>query len=119
MNLKKAGYIALETASFLRAMGSNVSIAVRSTPLRTFDSQITERLTEMMTEKGLNFLIGYNPLEIRKSSNQLSTVTLRGKEGDTLELEGFDCVVLAVGRDFHHQNINYLSLKDAKVNPKR
>ena len=76
-------------------------------------------MTDLMKEKGLNFLIGYKPVEIKTTSENISKVTLKDTEGEILELDGFDCVVLAVGRDFHHQNINYLALKDARINAKR
>merc|ERR1711981_59735 len=50
-----ASYIALENAGFLRGMGKNVTIMVRS--LRGFDQQIAEKIGEHMeNECGINFV---------------------------------------------------------------
>jgi thioredoxin reductase (NADPH) len=53
-----ASYVALECAGFLRALGFNVTVLMRSIPLRGFDQQMAEMIAEDMQNHGINFVRG-------------------------------------------------------------
>lgn len=54
-----ASYVALECAGFLRALGFNVTVLMRSIPLRGFDQQMAELIAEDMEKHGIKFIRGY------------------------------------------------------------
>jgi len=54
-----ASYIALECAGFLKGIGCNVTVAVRSILLRGFDRDFAERIGEYMAKKGTKFLYNH------------------------------------------------------------
>ena len=55
------GYIALECASFLRHLGNDVTVMIRSRPLRTMDHQCGEMICELMERDGIKFIMPANP----------------------------------------------------------
>ena len=57
-----ASYVALECAGFLKGLGHDVTICVRSILLRGFDQQIAEKIGEDMAEKGVRFV---RPVSVR------------------------------------------------------
>jgi len=56
-----AGYIALECASFLHHLGNDVTVMIRSRPLRTMDHQCGEMIAELMERDGVRFIMPANP----------------------------------------------------------
>ena len=56
-----AGYIALECASFLHHVGNDVTVMIRSRPLRTMDHQSGEMICELMERDGIKFIMPANP----------------------------------------------------------
>jgi len=56
-----AGYIALECASFLHHIGNDVTVMIRSRPLRTMDHQCGEMICELMERDGVKFIMPANP----------------------------------------------------------
>ena len=89
-----SGYIAVELAGVLHALGSQVSIFVRKNGvLRNFDSMLSVELMEQMAAAGIELVTGAVP------------TSLRAGKGLTLETEsagshaGFDTVLFAIGRD--------------------
>ena len=62
-----AGYIAMECGGFLQGMGYDVSIMVRSVPLRNFDQDMVKRVVKNMESIGVNFLEKSNPVKIEKN----------------------------------------------------
>jgi pyruvate/2-oxoglutarate dehydrogenase complex dihydrolipoamide dehydrogenase (E3) component len=56
-----AGYIALECASFLHHIGNDVTVMIRSRPLRTMDNQCGEMICELMERDGVKFIMPANP----------------------------------------------------------
>lgn len=54
-----ASYVALECAGFLRGLGYNVTVLMRSIPLRGFDQQMAELIIEDMIAHGVKFERGY------------------------------------------------------------
>ena len=96
-----AGYIALECGGFIKGMGHEVAIMVRSVPLRTFDQDMVERIVEKMNDMGCRFLNKCSPDGFYKQENGkiLAKWTRKLEDGGTEQLEEeFDTVLLAVGR---------------------
>lgn len=65
-----AGYIALECASFLHHIGTDVSVMVRGLVLRKMDHQSGEMIAELMERDGIRFLAGSNPVAFRSTGAQ-------------------------------------------------
>ncbi|KOB67986.1 Thioredoxin reductase, partial [Operophtera brumata] len=61
-----AGYIGLECAGFLNAMGYAATVLVRSVPLRGFDQQMARMVTSEMEERGVRFEHRTVPLSVEK-----------------------------------------------------
>lgn len=51
-----SGYIGLECAGFLKGIGYDATVMVRSVPLRGFDQQMVSIIVAEMQDKGINFL---------------------------------------------------------------
>jgi glutathione reductase (NADPH) len=89
-----AGYIAVELAGMLRALGSDVTLVLRrSTVLRPFDSDLQEMLLETMQDDGIRVLFGTPTDAVEANGNGLVLV---GADGS--RLEQLDQVIWAVGR---------------------
>jgi len=89
-----AGYIAVELAGLLRALGSQVSLILRREQiLARFDAMLREGLSEEMLADGIDIL---SCIQLRKLA--------RGEDGrlelvgEHQRLSGFDAVIWAVGR---------------------
>jgi len=52
------GYIAMEFASIYNALGSKVTVMVRSKVLRLMDGEISKRLTLLLKKRGITFYEG-------------------------------------------------------------
>ncbi len=90
-----AGYIAVELAGVLRALGSEVTMFLRKEQLlRSFDAMLRENLMEEMLEDGIN-IHPRNQVEALKKDED-GTLSLYCDHGRITE--GFDCVIWAVGR---------------------
>ena len=90
-----AGYIAVELAGVLNALGSEVSLFLRGEHLlRRFDSLLREHLTEAMLEDGVNIFPRTQVAEVRRvDDGTLSVFCEQGHDrGD------FDTVIWAIGR---------------------
>ena len=89
-----AGYIAVELAGLLNALGSEVSLLIRREHvLAHFDAMLRETLMEEMLEHGVNILTNTSITEIKKESD--GTLTLHHADQ---KLTGFDCLICATGR---------------------
>ncbi len=89
-----AGYIAVELAGLLRALGSEVSLILRRQQvLARFDAMLREALTEEMLADGINILSCIQLRELRRSDDGRIDLL-----GDEQQLRGFDAVIWAVGR---------------------
>jgi glutathione reductase (NADPH) len=91
-----AGYIAVEFAGLLNALGSDVTMLLRGESfLRQFDPSLRETLMEEMQKDGVNILtcIHLDRLEQTKDG----TITLSSGTGE--DMSGFDTVIWAVGRE--------------------
>lgn len=106
-----ASYIALETAGFLRGLGNDVTVMVRSVLLRSFDQSAATRVGQYMELKGTKFIHHAIPENIEKLENGKKKVTWVNKEGN-LQSEEYDTVLVAIGRT---ANTAYLNLEAAGV----
>lgn len=89
-----AGYIAVELAGVLHALGSDTHIAVRKhAPLRNFDSMLSDTLMELMAEDGPALHTHSVPESIVKLDSGMLKLTFTN--GQCLEVEQ---VIWAVGR---------------------
>ncbi|WP_299730585.1 glutathione-disulfide reductase [uncultured Endozoicomonas sp.] len=97
-----AGYIAVELAGVLHALGSETHLLIRKhKPLRSFDDMLSDTLVEVMEAEGPELHTHSVPKEITKESNDSLTVHL--ENGNTLNV---DTVIWAVGRKPKTGNIN-------------
>jgi glutathione reductase (NADPH) len=89
-----AGYIAVELAGMMHAMGTDVTLAVRyDSFLRNFDLMLQEKLMEEMTGDGLHVKTHFTVSRLERDGN---TISATGECGETLA--GFDAVIFAIGR---------------------
>jgi glutathione reductase (NADPH) len=91
-----AGYIAVELAGVLHALGTDTHLLVRKDrPLRHFDSDITDMLLERMAQDNLNLHRHTNVSRIDKISDGNFTVYC---ENGTV-FNQVDCLIWAIGRE--------------------
>lgn len=89
-----AGYIAVELAGVFASLGSDTHLLVRGArPLRQFDGDIVQVLTDVMATDGLNLHTSATPQEIIKNADDSLTIVLA--DGRTVDV---DTLVWAVGR---------------------
>jgi glutathione reductase (NADPH) len=89
-----SGYIAVELAGVLRALGAEVSLFARSERLlRTFDHELGDALAQAMTARGIELSFGRNPVEVSHDANGYA---LRFSDGEPAQ--GFDELIWTVGR---------------------
>ncbi len=89
-----AGYIAVEIAGVMKALGSKVTILLRNEQLlRSFDAQLRETLMEEMAKEGIHFVTCIELDHIEQDERGLLTLA-----GNEQRLSGFDCLLWAIGR---------------------
>ena len=97
-----AGYIAVELAGVLNALGSETHLLVRKhKPLRSFDDLLSDTLVEIMATEGPQLHTGCVPREITKENDGSLTVHL--ENGQDLNV---DMVIWAAGRKPHTSGVN-------------
>lgn len=114
-----AGYVALECAGFLTGLNQGeVTVLVRSMPLRGFDRDIVNKVTDYMTKQGTKIITGVTPTNITKipmgtngSLRDQFIVTYSNGESDT-----YDTVLSAIGRRADTSNLNFDTI-GVKINP--
>ncbi|XP_023236736.1 glutathione reductase, mitochondrial-like isoform X2 [Centruroides sculpturatus] len=90
-----AGYIAVELAGILNAVGSRVSLVVRGDKvLRTFDSTISGAVTEEMEAAGINIFRRETIEGVKKAEDGKLILSLASSE----KIEEVECLLWAVGR---------------------
>ncbi len=105
-----AGYIAVELAGMLNALGSEVSLMLRREHfLDNFDAMLRETLMEEMVEDGVEILPKSQVAEVVEESGKL---TLRCEDGR--QNAGFDTLIWAIGRV---PNCEGLNLEAAGITP--
>jgi len=106
-----ASYIALECAGFLRGMGNDVTVMVRSILLRSFDQGCAVKVGQYMEQRGTKFIYGSVPERIEKTEDGKKKVTWTDKNGIE-QSDVYDSVLVAIGRT---ANTPYLNLEGAGV----
>jgi glutathione reductase (NADPH) len=90
-----AGYIAVELAGMLNALGSEVDLLLRRQHfLATFDAMLRESLMEEMVNDGVNILPNINLERVERGADGKLTLTAQGGH----ILSGFDALIWAIGR---------------------
>ena len=90
-----AGYIAVELAGLLNALGSETHLVVRKDdPLREFDPIIRETLVEQMQEEGITIHRRTQITQLTKNDeNQIEITT-----NSNADIPNMDAVIYAIGR---------------------
>ena len=117
-----ASYVSLECAGFLKGIGLDVSVMVRSILLRGFDQQMAGIIGDYMESHGINFIKGAVPVEIIKTKEGENggpgELLVKYKDSnDEIKEETFNTVLLAVGRDACTKDLG-LEKAGVKINPK-
>ncbi|GAV07014.1 hypothetical protein RvY_16909-2 [Ramazzottius varieornatus] len=114
-----ASYVALECGGFLKKLGFDVTVMVRSILLRGFDQDMAERIGAYMEkENGVKFIRGATPTKVEQIEEGLP-----GRLKVTWEMNGqeswdeYNTVLFAVGRNACTTNIG-LEKIGVKINPK-
>lgn len=101
------GYVAIEFAGLLRALGSEVTVLARGRLLEAFDAELVDVLVERMKEDGVELI---QPVKVGAARKAGGGIVL---EGDDLATGGpYDGVLWAVGRV---PNTGQLGLDDLGV----
>jgi len=114
-----ASYIALECAGFLKGVGVDATVMVRSILLRGFDQQMAGKIGEFMEEHGVNFIRECVPTKIEKiEDGSPAKLKVTAKYNDGTEfVDEFNTVIFAIGRDACTGNIG-LDKVGVALNPK-
>ena len=114
--------MSLECAGFLKGIGLDVTVMVRSILLRGFDQQMAGMIGDFMEKHEIRFLKGSVPVEVTKIKDRTEDqagellVKYKNEEGKILE-EVFNTVLLAVGREACTKDLK-LENCGVKINPK-
>ena len=102
------GYIGVELAGLLKALGSQVSlVALEERVLEQFDPMLSEVLMAEMRKQGIELHLGFQVAGLAKTTNGVALDSTQGER-----LDGFDRVIWAVGRS---PNTRELDLEVAGV----
>ncbi|KAH8314991.1 hypothetical protein KR074_012490 [Drosophila pseudoananassae] len=112
-----AGYIGLECAGFLKGLGYEPTVMVRSIVLRGFDQQMAELVASSMEERGIPFLRKTVPLSVEKQDDGKLLVKFKNVETGEEAEDTYDTVLWAIGRkglvdDLNLQNAGVTTQKD-------
>ncbi len=108
-----AGYIAVELAGVVNALGAETHLFVRKhAPLRSFDPMIVETLVEVMAAEGPTLHTQATPKAVVKNADGSLTLQLEDGRSQTV-----DCLVWAIGREPANDDIN-LAAAGVKTNDK-
>jgi glutathione reductase (NADPH) len=92
-----AGYIAVELAGVLNALGSDVTLVLRrDKALREFDDIVRDTLDKEMVRQGITILRDTGGVSSITASGDKKTVHLAS--GDVSTVSDVDCVLMATGR---------------------
>lgn len=118
-----ASYVSLECAGFLKGLGLDVTVMVRSILLRGFDQQMANIVGDYMEKHHIKFIRSAVPTEIVKVKEPEAgkapgeyIVKYKGENGEILE-ETYNTILFAVGREALTDNLG-LDKVGVKTNPK-
>jgi glutathione reductase (NADPH) len=98
-----AGYIAVELAGVLNALGSDVSLLLRRQHFLTgFDTLLRDTLMEEMLNDGINIMPGVTVERVEKAAD--GTLTLDYQNGQ--QLTEIDALIWAIGREPNTADLN-------------
>ncbi|CAH2006882.1 unnamed protein product [Acanthoscelides obtectus] len=92
-----AGYIGLECAGFLRGLGYEATVLIRSIPLRGFDQQMANLIVAEMEDKGVKFEHRCIPKSVEKADDGRLKVVWQNEHSEEFS-DIFDTVLFAIGR---------------------
>jgi glutathione reductase (NADPH) len=104
------GYIAVELASMLNQLGSEVKLLVRKDkPLRQFDHFLSDTLVEIMMKQGIQFLPHHEPTKIVRDTHGQLTIHCHDKK----TVSDVDTILFAIGRTprTHELNLQAATIK--------
>lgn len=107
-----ASYISLECAGFLKGMGNDVTVAVRSILLRGFDRECSDKIGSYMEAHGIKFKREVVPEKLEKVDGDKIKVTFSDGSEDT-----YDTVLGAIGRTADTAKLG-LENVGVEINPK-
>lgn len=108
-----AGYIAVEIAGVLSALGTETHLFVRKeSPLRSFDPLIVDTLVEVMAAEGPTLHTHSTPKKVTKEDD--GSITLHLENGNS---QNVDTLIWAIGRHPATDSIN-LAVTGVKTNDK-
>jgi glutathione reductase (NADPH) len=88
------GYIGVELAGMLKALGSEVTLVGREERvLKYFDPMVSAVLQDEMRKQGIDLHLNFQVAGLAKTATGIALDSAQGER-----LEGFDCVIWAVGR---------------------
>ena len=91
------GYVGIEMAQAYRRFGSQVTIIEPAGQLMTReDADVAVEMQRILAGEGIRIVLGAEPIEVRGSSGDVVTVTVRTSDGEQM-IDGSDLLV-AVGR---------------------
>ena len=91
--------IGLECAGFLKGLGYESTILVRSIVLRGFDRQMSDMIKLSMEEKGVEFKMGSKPRAVEKlEDGKLLVKWAFNDKPEEIHEDTFDTVLFAIGR---------------------
>jgi len=106
-----SGYIAVEFAGVLSALGSDVTLLARGpSVIRHFDSMLRENLTKELMSSGINVISNVAVESVTKVGNDLHLDC-----ANSLHYEGFDTLIWAIGRRPNTDDLN-LSVTGVELN---
>jgi pyruvate/2-oxoglutarate dehydrogenase complex dihydrolipoamide dehydrogenase (E3) component len=106
------GYIGVELAGVLRALGSAVTVvALEDRVLETFDPLVSETVAHNMAQDGIEMHL---PFAVASLERQGDGIAVYAQDGSALK--GFDTVLWAVGRAANTRDLN-LAAADVEVLP--
>lgn len=98
-----AGYIAVELACLLNALGSRVTLLLRHRELLgRFDAMIRETLAEEMRDAGVHIVPGTEIEGVAHDADGVLTLRCSGHQS----LTGFDALIWAIGRRANTERLN-------------
>ena len=101
-----AGYIGIEFAGMLAAMGSDVTVvALESRVLEVFDPIISETLAHNMELAGIK---SHLPFAVASLEKQGDSLAIRSRDDQVLD--GFDTIIWAIGRTPNTRELNLEAL---------
>lgn len=100
------GYIAVELAGLLQALGSQVSLLVRGQRLlERFDAELADQLAGNLREQGVRLHFGYGVQALQRADGGVRVQGAEGAESDV-----YDCVFFATGRRPNSRNLGLEAL---------